>query len=310
MPHTATRRSWLGAMLTGTALRALPRPAGVLIDTHIHLFAADRDRFPYHPGSPYRPEPSTVEDYANFVRQARIDHAVIVHPEPYQDDHRYLEYCFEHEPVPGFFKGTCLYDPVAADTPDRMDALVRKHPRRIVALRIHEMREAGKAATRSGAIKDRDLGAPEMARTWEKAQALGLAIQMHFVPAHAPGIQRLAARFPKLPVILDHLGRPGQGTPEQYKDVLALGKLSNVWLKYSGVGYASKQKPPHADAKPIIRSIYDAFGPERIIWGGLGMNMAAFEQNVQTFESLFDFAGEDERKKIRGTNAAQLFRFA
>jgi predicted TIM-barrel fold metal-dependent hydrolase len=296
-------------MLAPSFARALPRPEGTLIDTHIHLFAADRQRFPFHPDSPYKPEPATVEDYSEFVRQAKIDQAIIVHPEPYQDDHRYLEYCLEREPSPGFFKGTCLFDPIAPETPARMEALVKKYPKRIVGLRIHEMREAGKPATRSGSIKERDLNAPEMAVVWDKAHALGLAIQMHFVPAHAPGIHKLAAKFPKVPVILDHLGRPGQGTPEQYKDVLALGRLPNVRMKYSGVGYASKEKPPHADAKPIIRSIYDSFGPDRIIWGGLGMNMKAFEQNVQTFESMFDFASESDRKKIRGLNAAKLFGF-
>ena len=47
-----------------------------------------------------------------FAKEAAIDHAVIVHPEPYQDDHRYLEYCFSREPAKGFFKGTCLFDPI------------------------------------------------------------------------------------------------------------------------------------------------------------------------------------------------------
>ena len=120
------------------------RPAGVLIESHIHLFAGDPARFPYNSAS-YKPQREPVEDYVRFVREARINHAVIVHPEPYQDDHRYLEYCLAHEPSPGFFKATCLFDPSDPETPKRMQALVERNPGRIVALRIHETHRGGNA---------------------------------------------------------------------------------------------------------------------------------------------------------------------
>jgi hypothetical protein len=73
-------------------------PSGPLVDTHVHLFADDQRRFPHHPKATYEPPPQALEPYAKFVREPRIDHAIIVHPELYQDDHRYLEYCFVNEP--------------------------------------------------------------------------------------------------------------------------------------------------------------------------------------------------------------------
>ncbi len=306
------RREWLvSSLAAGAALagRAASRPRGVLIDTHVHLFAGDHQRFPYHPNAPYRPPAQPLEAYAEFVRTARIDHAVIVHPEPYQDDHRYLEYCFEHEPSPGFFKGTCLFDPVAPGTPARMEAMVKKHPGRIVALRIHEVRNPGEPPTSTGAIKERDLRSPAMQQTWAKAHALGLAIQMHFIPYYGPQIGELLARLPDTTVILDHLGRAGQGTPAKYSKVLQLARYKNVYMKYSGVNYSSKEKFPFRDARPIVRHAYDAFGPDRIIWGGLGMNMKEFEQAVELLDDMFDYATESERAKIRGLNAQKLFHF-
>ena len=47
-------------------------------------------------------------------------------------------------------------------TTDNLTALVKKLPDRIVALRIHENRTAGKPATTSGPIRDRDMGDPAM----------------------------------------------------------------------------------------------------------------------------------------------------
>jgi len=46
-----------------------------------------------------------------------------------------------------------------------------------------------------------------------------------------------------------------------------------------------------------------------MVWGGLGMNLKDFEQNVAMFEKMFDFAGEADRAKIRGLTAARLYGF-
>src|SRR5438552_7181441 len=303
MPDFLSRREWL----LGAAGRAVARPKGVLVDSHVHLF--DPQRVPYHPIATYRPPAAPLEAYVRFVREAGIDHTIIVHPEPYQDDHRYLEYCFAHEPSPGFFKGTCLFDPIAPDTPARMEAMVKKLPGRIVALRIHENLAAGKPATTSGAIRDRDMRHPSMKATWRAAHSLGLAIQMHFIPRFAPEIGELAAQFREMPVILDHLARAGQGTPAEYEQVLKLAQYPLVYMKYSGVGYSSKQPYPYADAKPIVRKAFDAFGAGRVIWGGLGMNMAELEKASALLDLMFDYASGSDRAKIRGLNAMALFRF-
>lgn len=293
-----------------TGLLAIARPDGILVDTHVHLFASDQKRFPYHPGATYKPTAQTLEDYLKFAAARKIDHTVIVHPEPYQDDHSYLEYCFANEPSSEFFKGTCLFDPVAPETPARMEALVKKNSNRIVALRIHQMRKPGAPATTSGAIKDRDMTSPAMKTTWKKALDLGLAIQMHFVPFYAPQIGALAAQFPEVPVVLDHLARAGQGTPAEWKGVLQLAKHPHVYMKYSGVNYSAKEKFPFRDAKPIVKQAYEAFGPDRIVWGGLGNNETEFEKQVELFNVMWDFVTADVRAKIRGGNALRLYRFS
>src|SRR5580704_3888189 len=285
-----SRREWmLGAFAIAAQAKEMRRMAnalvsgdsghqGILIESHIHLFAGD-PRFPYNSGS-YAPHKLPVEEYVKFSGEAHIDHAVVVHPEPYQDDHRYLEYCFAQEPSPGFFKGTCLFDPIAPETPKRMQALVKRNPGRIVALRIHETHEAGTPSTTSGLIRDRDLRNPQMAVTWRAAHELGLAIQMYCIPHYAVAVGELASKFLDTPVILDHLARPGQGTTEEYDRILKLAQIPRVYMKYSptGVATASKQPFPHPDAKPLVKRVYDAFGADKIILAELGGNMTEFRQ--------------------------------
>src|SRR5260370_15954351 len=116
-----SRREWIaGALLAGPAIAAARRN-GLLIETHVQLFSDDPARFPLS-GASYRPPPYPVEQFVKFAQEAGIDHAVIVHPEPYQDDHRYLEYCLAREPAKGFFKATCLFDPIDTATRRRMQA--------------------------------------------------------------------------------------------------------------------------------------------------------------------------------------------
>ncbi|MCC6862838.1 MAG: amidohydrolase family protein [Bryobacterales bacterium] len=301
-----TRRELLAGALAMPAPAA--RPQGIIIDTHIHLF--DQKRFPYHPQATYKPPDRLLGDYTKFVREVKLNGSVIVHPEPYQDDHTYLEYAFAHEPWPRFFRGTCLFDPVDPKTPARMEALVKRNPGRIKALRIHENLAYDKPRTKMGQpIRDRDMRAPEMLGAWRKAGDLGMAIQMHFIPCHAPDIRRLAGQFRELPVILDHIGRYGEGTPREYEEVLRLSELPRVYMKLSAVVYSSREKPPHRDLQPLVRRIFKAFGPDRIIWGAIGMNREAFEQQVRIFDTLLDFASEADKAKIRGINAAKLYGF-
>jgi predicted TIM-barrel fold metal-dependent hydrolase len=295
MTTTLTRRETL-AGLTVWAGSLVAAPSSATIETHVHLF--DPARVPYAPDATYKPPAYTLEEHLELVEAVGLAHSIVVHPEPYQDDHRYLEYALAHEPRPGYFKGTCLFDPLREDTPRRMRALAERWPRRIVALRIHEMSMTPEA---SGPIRNRDMRDPRMRTCWQAVTELKMAVQMHFVPAQAPNIRRLAAEFSDTTVILDHMGRPGQGTEREYEEVLKLAELPRVILKYSNW-------PDYkGDLSRLTKRLYDTFGPRRMIWGTLGSTAAQYRENARRFEELLSFASESDRAAIRGGNAQRLF---
>src|SRR4051794_30690479 len=214
MPTTSTRRDILRTALSTSLIplaarmgfaadRALP-----IVDTHIHCFAGKEDKqFPYHPKGPYQPAaPATPEHLLKCMDGAGVDFAIIVHPEPYQDDHTYLEHCLQVGK--GRFKGTCLFFADHERSAAKMAALVKKAP--VVAARVHAY------------APDRQppFGKPELKALWKQAADLGLAIQLHFEPRYAPGFEPLIREFPDTTVIIDHLGRPFQGTPEEHAVVV------------------------------------------------------------------------------------------
>src|ERR1700738_2950225 len=145
-----SRRTVLAAM-GGAAFASsvqAARPKGYLVENTMHTFAEDTSRFPLAPNATYKPTPNSLDKYLAFVKEVNLSHTVLVQPEPYQDDESYIEYCFTKEPTPGYFKATCLYDPIDPATPGRIEALVKKNPNRIVGMRMHEMGVAGAAYTR------------------------------------------------------------------------------------------------------------------------------------------------------------------
>ena len=101
----------------------------------------------------------------------------------------------------------------------------------------------------------------------------------------------------------------GAANQRRHEGVLGLAKHSNVYMKYSGVRYSSRVDSPYQDAKPVVRRMYDAFGAERMVWGGLGYTMDAFEANAELLDEMFDFAPESARAAIRGLTAKKLFGF-
>ena len=78
-------------------------------------------------------------------------------------------------------------------------------------------------------------------------------------------------------------------------------------MKFSGVGYSSRQEFPYRDVRALVRQTFEAFGPDRMIWGGLGQNMADYEKQQSLLEETFAFTNAANIAKIRGGNAQRLF---
>lgn len=281
MSRTLTRRAVVVGTIgaAGRMLGAAPE----IVETHVHLF--DPERFPYAPDAPYRPPAYPLESHLKLVAAAGLAHSVIVHPEPYQDDHRSLEYAFAHEPRPGYFKGVCLFDPLREDTPRRLRALLDRWPKRIVAMRIHETKMTPEAA---GPIRNRDMKDARMLACWKALAAMKVDIQMHSIPGQAGNIRSLAEQVPETTVILDHMGRPGDGTEKEYDEVLRLAELPRVILKYSGWDMYK------GDLNRLTRRIYDAFGPNRMIWGTLGNTIELYRKQSSRFDALLAFTSAED----------------
>ncbi|MFM8470458.1 MAG: amidohydrolase family protein [Limisphaerales bacterium] len=285
------------AALTTLSAAEAKRPP--VVDTHTHCFAGKADaRFPYHPRGTYQPDqPTSPEFLLKLMDGAGVDFAVVVHPEPYQDDHRYLEHCLAVGQ--GRLKGTLL---VFCDRPGSMEKLPELAKRLpVVTARIHAYQP------------DRlpPFGKPELRQLWKLATDHGLAIQLHFEPRHAAGFEPLIREFKQTRVIVDHLGRPFQGAPGEHDRVVRWGDFPNVAMKLSSLPTPDSKEA--AELPGVIRQLADAYGADRLIYGGGFDDKATAESYRAERErtaQLLGFLQPVARAKVLGGNAAKLFRFA
>lgn len=306
MDHSVPRRRLLqggvAAALTSAIsprwLAAADPPRVPRVDAHLHCFAGKDDKqFPYDDRGPYKPEKAaTPEHLLACMAEAGVDYAIVVHPEPYQDDHRYLEHCLTVGK--GKLKGTILLFADRKGSLEKMPELCRKLP--IVAVRVHAY------------APDRlpPFGKPELKRLWQMATDNGLAVQLHFEPRYAPGFEPLIREFAKTKVIIDHMGRPFQGTPEEHAVVLRWAKLDNTVMKLSAI--PEQTMYPHRDIGPIVKQLTDAWGAERMIFGGgfgEGTTGASYRAAFKRSRSYLNHLSAADQAKILGGTAAMLFKF-
>ena len=303
MPIHSSRREFLqtAALFAATSAwskTAQAAPAAIVVDTHLHCFAGLKDeRFPYHANAPYRPAgAATPERLLQCMDGAGVNFAIVVHPEPYQDDHRYLEYCLQVGK--GRLKGTCL---VFADRPDSM-AQLPKLTRRgdIVAVRMHAY------------APDRlpPFGKPELRAFWKKASDLGLIVQLHLEPRYAPHFEPFIREFAATKVIIDHLGRPFQGTPDEHAVIVGWSRFPNTIMKLAALPPPSEY--PHRNIGPIVKQLADAYGADRMIYGG-GFGEAATPESYRAarerIRSYLSHLKPEAQAKVFGLTAGKLFGF-
>src|SRR4051812_38866311 len=85
------------AAMVGGAGPALAAATPV-IEWNAHMFSSDTGRFPFSPRGTYKPDTSRLSAdplavYQAHLKEAGIDRALFVHPEPYGDDHTLVLDC-------------------------------------------------------------------------------------------------------------------------------------------------------------------------------------------------------------------------
>ncbi len=92
----------------------------------------------------------------------------------------------------------------------------------------------------------------------------GLAYEILVFARQLPQAIRFADRHPGMRLVLDHLGKPGADFAFWRDRIQELARRDQVWCKVSGL----VTEVGCVDFRPYIETVLEAFGPERVMWGG------------------------------------------
>jgi predicted TIM-barrel fold metal-dependent hydrolase len=222
------------------------------IDSHLHVWAHEPDKYPYRAGGGEPSSRGDVEYLLELQEEAGVSGALIVQPIFHGFDHRYVTDVLRR--YPDRFVGMALADPVAPDAVDQLRRLVEEDGYRGVRLNPNLWPDSESM--------DGATGYRLMEYCAEAQIAAGFLID----PSHFADVSALCKRYPEATTIIDHFGRVGPDRPDDIAALIDLHKHPNLYVKVSGFPVSSRQEWPYADMSGVVHRLIDAFGVERLMF--------------------------------------------
>lgn len=141
-----------------------------------------------------------------------------------------------------------------------------------------------------------------------------LAYDLLILPRHLPIAHQLVEQLPEQRFVLDHLAKPriSEGALEPWaRDLRALAELPNVCCKVSGLVTEAAEDWMRDDFGPYLDTAFDAFGPERLMFGSdwpVCLLAAEYAQVLGLVERHASRLSTAEREALFGGTAARVYR--
>jgi len=132
-------------------------------------------------------------------------------------------------------------------------------------------------------------------------------------PRHLPVLHRFAHRYPELRIVIDHGAKPdikGGDLAAWRRDLRAIAAGADLVCKLSGLLTEAAPGAGVEDLRPVVETLIEAFGPERLMWGSdwpvlnLNGDYAGWRGMA---EALTTHLSPDERAAIFGGTAQRFY---
>lgn len=271
-----------------------------VIDPHVHVWKND-PKYPWPKELKNPPkEDALPETLLELMKANGVEKTVLVHVIHYRWDCRYAGDVLKAHP--DRFMGVCRVDPEADSAADDLSRWVRDYG-------YHGVRLSPAAGSAGEWINDK----ARMDRILGRAAELKVPLCVLCPAGRLPDVARLLERHRDgLDACIDHLADCPIDQPDELKKLLALAKLPRVFVKISHLWSLSKEKYPYKDTHELVKRVYDAFGPKRLMWGTdwpMVEKYCGYAKAVALYRDVLDFPAEDRRWILGGT-ALKLWPFA
>lgn len=221
-----------------------------------------------------------------------VDRTLISHVCYYGRNNAYTSYCVKTWPDRfagiGLLVGHRLFEPGNVENPNRLEQVVK---------------EDGLIGLRLSPIYDQDtvwFNDPVMYPFWEKAGELGAVFNVFLAPSQVGQVADMAERFPGVSVVIDHLAMIDITASDEdgFGPLLDMNRLPNVYVRTS-LHNPSREETPYRDVWPFLERVYDAYGPERMVWANF------FEYVIM--KELIPFFLDEDKEWVLGKTAQKVY---
>jgi predicted TIM-barrel fold metal-dependent hydrolase len=275
------------------------------IDAHSHIWPGEVDRYPLAPGqtkADLKPPSFTDDELMNIASPEGVDRVVLIQHSVYHlFDNSYLVDAVkrhpqrfrivgmvdDHQPHPDAKMKDLLKQGV---TGFRITPFIRKdHPEKWLDTDgMHVMWKTG-ADTRQAMCCL--IGADEIGR-----------------------VDKMCGQHPDTPVVIDHFARIGFDGVLRDAEIKALCDLSrhkHVTVKISAYYALGKKKPPHLELVPMIKRLYETYGPQRLMWASDSPYQLespnTYASSISLVRDKLDFISKDDRQWLLSKTAEKVF---
>lgn len=269
-------------------------PATRIIDTHTHFYDPTRAEGVPWPGKGTKLYRKVMPaDWRSLAEPHGIKETVIVEASQWVEDNQWILDLAEKEKCIVGFVGNL----------DPNDAAFGANLERFAKNPIFRGIRWRGDLVRIDANKDKVLaGARLLAKH-------GLQLDLNGPPTMLPHAAQLAAEVPDLRIVIDHLGASGDPQslrPEWKENIRIAARQPNVFMKVSALVEQVKCEEGQAPRDtayylPILDHLWEAFGPDRLIYGS---NWPVSDKGAP-YEVVFKIV--DEYFRSKGTHACEKY---
>jgi predicted TIM-barrel fold metal-dependent hydrolase len=273
------------------------------IDAHVHVWTPDPDHYPLAKGfkkEDMKPASFTPEELFKHSKPTGVDRINLIQMSFYSTDNRYMLDMMAM--YPDVFVGTAIVDPLGKEPEKEMTALAKKKVRAFRITPAMSKQPIEKWLEPAGFSKMFDAG-------MRNNQAISLLIN----PEALPEVERMCKKFPKTPVIVDHLCRIGVDGKIRDADVdalCALAKYERVLVKIGAFYALGKKQPPYTDLGPMIQKVLKAFTAKRCMWESdcpFQVDDQKYQDSIDLIRKKLDFLKDEDRDWLLTKTAEGFF---
>ncbi len=269
-----------------------------IIDPHVHVWSHDR-RYPFAKETKNPPvEEATPEMLLDLMEKNGVSKTVIIQVIHYRWDCSYLAAVLKK--YPDKFQGVARVNPEDPAAPDALSKLVKQDGFRGVRLSPNE-----------SAAGDWVRG-PLMPPLWKRCRDLKVPMTILAPATRMPDIAALCEKFPDLTVVIDHMADCPIDRPDLLLKLTALKRYPKVFVKISHTWSLSKEGFPFRDTFPLVQTLYDAFGPQRLMWGTdwpVSHRHASYAQTLAVVRDAMTFLNRDDKRWLLSKTIERVWPF-